>query len=180
MVFAFNGDQSLTDRYLNGPVVDQILADEQFTPTTSNELPAIAGNTLYLLAANQGTIRDVLEYNATTAATSAVEHIAYTSFGAVATKTGLITFAFGYTGTYTDITTADQLHGVRWYDPTAERWISQDPSGLGSDSNLYRSFDNSPTNFTDPSGLVVPGTGTGPTGHQTVPIRSRFGSISQR
>jgi hypothetical protein len=33
--------------------------------------------------------------------------------------------------------------------------MSQDPSGLGPDTNPYRYVGNSPTNFVDPSGLAV-------------------------
>ena len=39
------------------------------------------------------------------------------------------------------------------YDPQVGRWLSEDPSGLGPDPNKYRYVHNSPTNFTDPSGL---------------------------
>lgn len=45
------------------------------------------------------------------------------------------------------------------YDPTIGRWISEDPIGFtAGDPNLYRYVGNSPTNFTDPSGLqpVIP------------------------
>ncbi len=42
------------------------------------------------------------------------------------------------------------------YDPTIGRWISEDPIGFaGGDPNLYRYVGNSPTNATDPSGLVA-------------------------
>ncbi len=155
MVLSFDGNKSLTDRYLYGPAVDQILADEQFTPTGSNQLPTTAGNTLYPLPDNEGSIRDVLQYNASTTAITTVEHIVYTSFGAVAAQTGTVTFAFGYTGEYTDVTTADQLHGVRWYDPIARRWVSPDPIGLAPDSNFYRAFANSPINAVDPTGEAL-------------------------
>ncbi|HEV2971412.1 MAG TPA: RHS repeat-associated core domain-containing protein, partial [Pirellulales bacterium] len=42
----------------------------------------------------------------------------------------------------------------RWYNPGIQRWMSQDPSGLGPDSNPYRPVGNSPTKFIDPSGLA--------------------------
>ena len=48
---------------------------------------------------------------------------------------------------------------ARYYDPVAGRWLSEDPLGFGGgDANLYRYVGNSPTNGTDPSGLLVPGT----------------------
>jgi uncharacterized protein RhaS with RHS repeats len=41
------------------------------------------------------------------------------------------------------------------YDPTVGRFLTEDPSGLGPDPNDYRYVRNSPTNATDPSGLVI-------------------------
>jgi uncharacterized protein RhaS with RHS repeats len=41
------------------------------------------------------------------------------------------------------------------YDPVSGRFISEDPIGLASgDTNPYRYCGNSPTNFTDPTGLI--------------------------
>jgi hypothetical protein len=42
------------------------------------------------------------------------------------------------------------------YDPTVGRFTTQDPSEfVGSDENLYRYVGNSPTNATDPTGLIA-------------------------
>ena len=42
------------------------------------------------------------------------------------------------------------------YDPSIGRWLSEDPSGFdGGDPNLYRYVGNSPTNFTDATGLSL-------------------------
>jgi RHS repeat-associated protein len=41
----------------------------------------------------------------------------------------------------------------RWYDPTLERFLSEDPIGLAGGINPYRFVGNSPANFRDPSGL---------------------------
>jgi RHS repeat-associated protein len=43
---------------------------------------------------------------------------------------------------------------VRYYSPGLQRFISPDPSGLGGgDVNVYGYAGNSPTNFSDPTGL---------------------------
>jgi RHS repeat-associated protein len=48
--------------------------------------------------------------------------------------------------------------GARWEDPTNGHWTSQDPLGLGPDSNPNRYVRNSPTNATDPTGkFELPG-----------------------
>ena len=88
-------------------------------------------------------------------ATNSVEHIIYNSFGAKLsdTFTSATPFAYGYAGTFTNVVTADQLHGVRWLDPFNRRWLSQDPTGLLFGGNPYEDVNNSPTNGIDPSGL---------------------------
>jgi hypothetical protein len=46
----------------------------------------------------------------------------------------------------------------RWYDPGVGRWISEDPIGFaGGDANLMRYAENSPTQRTDPTGLLTLG-----------------------
>jgi RHS repeat-associated protein len=158
MVLTFDGSGNLTDRYLWGPMVDQVLADEQFQPSGSgqDQLPTAPGNTLWALGDNQNTVRDVVNDSGTLE-----EHIAYSPFGqqvAVSSSySNSVTFVFGYTGAYTDVATADQLHGVRWYDPASQRWLSEDP--IAADINLYRYCGNTSTNATDPTGLY------GPAGH---------------
>ena len=41
----------------------------------------------------------------------------------------------------------------RWYDPQTERFLTQDPMGLGGGLNLYAYAGNNPTSFSDPFGL---------------------------
>jgi RHS repeat-associated protein len=152
MVLTFDGQGNLTDRYLWGPMVDQVLADEQFTPSGTNQLPSSAGNTLWSLGDNQNSVRDLVNDSGVLQ-----EHIAYSPFGqqvvAQSTNPGSVVFVIGYTGTYTDVATADQLHGVRWYDPASQRWLSEDPMGFGAgDANLYRYCGNGATDFVDPTG----------------------------
>ena len=155
-VFAFNGSDQLTDRYLWGPAVDQLLADENYTyPSSTAPFPDT--QTLWTLGDNQNTIRDVINDSGTLE-----QHIAYSPFGARVqiassyTNSSLPTGAiqvFGYTGAFTDAITGDQLHGVRWYNPQLQRWMTQDPSGLGPDSDPYRYCGNGPTYVMDPSGF---------------------------
>lgn len=152
MVLAFNSSGGITDRFLWGPAVDQILADEHYsTPSTS-----AAGLTYWTTFDKQGSVRDLI--TATSSAASLANHIAYDSFGAV-TSGGNPTL-FLHEGVFTDPSTGMEWHSDpssgfpgRWYDPASRRWISEDPTGLGADSNPYRSDDNSPTNETDPGGL---------------------------
>ncbi len=45
----------------------------------------------------------------------------------------------------------------RWYDPTLQRFNSEDPIGLEGGINPYVFAENNPVNFTDPFGLQPPG-----------------------
>jgi RHS repeat-associated protein len=154
-VLAFNGNESLTDRYLWGPAVDQILADERLTPSGSNWMPTTSGGTVYwALGDNEWSVRDWITYG------TLVDHIIYDSFGAIYNQSNSsYGFIFLHNGVYRDAATGLEYHNEprsglpgRWYNPAIQRWMSEDPLGLGPDANPYRDEYNSPTNFTDPSG----------------------------
>ncbi|HEX6291760.1 MAG TPA: RHS repeat-associated core domain-containing protein [Herpetosiphonaceae bacterium] len=60
-----------------------------------------------------------------------------------------------YTGREND-GTGLYYYRARYYSPTFQRFISEDPMGFaGGDVNLYAYVGNSPTNFTDPRGLFL-------------------------
>jgi RHS repeat-associated protein len=42
--------------------------------------------------------------------------------------------------------------GMRWFMPSNGHWLSEDPTGLGPDTNPYRDVGNEPTNAIDPTG----------------------------
>ena len=77
----------------------------------------------------------------------------YEPFGAT-TMTGTIsTNPFQYTGREND-TTGLYYHRARYYSPTLQRFISEDPIGFaGNDINLYAYVFSNPINFRDPLGL---------------------------
>src|SRR5262249_2983207 len=62
---------------------------------------------------------------------------------------------FGYNGQEFQNDTKLVYSKARYYDPQSGRFISADPLGLLPDVNPYRYANNSPTNFTDPSGRFV-------------------------
>ena len=145
-VLALGADGSVTDRYLWGPGVNQLLADDNYALGLSSP-------TLWTLGDNQNSIRDLVSSDGTLQ-----QHIAYSPFGQqIVTAAGAFSTeavcVFGYTGSYTDVVTGDVLNGVRWYDPSSERWLTQDPAA--ADENLYRYCGNAPTDGTDPTGLLT-------------------------
>ena len=159
MSLAFVGG-TLADRYLQGPAIDQILADQQIS----------TGNTWWAATDDQGTVKDLLQYDTGTDTTSVASHLAYSPFGDLDTtdSSGLdiatVDFLFGDSGAWTDPITGLQWHNDpssgsfgRWYDPETQQWIGQDPTGLTFGPNPYEDVDNSPTNLIDPSGLAPQG-----------------------
>ncbi len=148
---AFNGHSSLTNRYLHGPGEDNILADEQFTPTGANQMPTSVGSVLWPLTDNLGSVRDIID----TTGSSVVNHITYDAFGKVTSETNAaVNHLGGFQGAERDEETGMQLHDRRFFDPATGRWIKEDPIGFSAgDTNLARMVGNGPTNATDPSGL---------------------------
>jgi RHS repeat-associated protein len=140
----------LSHRYVSGPAVDQIVADERVTLQNG----ALATDeVLWPLADAQGTVRDVAKLTGTTA--GVVDHIIYNSFGGVVSESdpsqGVF---FKSTGCPTDSATNIEFHYERPKIAGSVDWLKVDPSGETSGTtNLYGYCQESPTNATDPSGL---------------------------
>ena len=144
IVLVFDDAGSLENRFLHGPAVDQVLATEDGS-----------GDVLWPLADNQGTIRDLADYDAGTDATSVVNHLKYDSFGNVTAESNASASPMmKFTGRYYDEDVGLQWNWQRWYDPQTGLWLSEDPLGFAAgDANLVRYVVNSPANGTDPSGV---------------------------
>jgi RHS repeat-associated protein len=139
LTFDETGNQ--THRYLYGPGVDQILADE--TQTTVN----------WALVDNLGTVRDVIDSQGVV-----LNHLVYDSFGQVQSETNTsFDFRYGYTGRERDQETGLNYNRARYYDTATGEFLSEDPLSFGAgDYNLSRYVFGSPTNGIDPSGMFVP------------------------
>ena len=145
----------LSHRYLNGPAVDQVLADERVTLQNGT---LATDEVLWTLADAQGTVRDVAKLNGTTA--GVVDHIIYSSFGGVVSESdpsqGCL---FKYTGCPTDPATDIEFHFQRPRTTGSVDWLKVDQSSYTSGTtNLGDYCGNDPINATDPSGLASQGT----------------------
>ena len=138
IVLEYNGSNTLTHRYVYGPDVDQILADEDATNAI-----------LFPLADNLGTVRDLINSSGTVQ-----NHIKYEGFGKVTSESNsAINHLFAFTGRERDEETGLQYHRGRYYGPATGKWTSDDPSGFsGGDANLSRYVSNSPLDYVDPDG----------------------------
>ncbi|MDB9526004.1 hypothetical protein PN498_08405, partial [Oscillatoria sp. CS-180] len=143
IALVFNEAGTQTHRYLHGPNIDQILAEE-----------TADGAVHWALTDHQGSVRDVIDNSGTI-----LNRIVYDSFGQVTSETNPdFDFRFGYTGRERDEATGLMYYRARYYDPAVGRFLSEDPMGFDAgDANLYRYVFNSPTNYTDPDGqLAIP------------------------
>jgi len=146
--------QKITNRYLWGPAVDQILADEQVEWNAGAQDYDI-DQILWPLTDHQGTVRDLAAVNAISGDTEIVNTYRYNAYGILLAETApAVDHLFGFTGrpSQTDAGLVNCLN--RWYDPVIASWITQDPITFqGGDANLYRYCGNDPVNSVDPSGL---------------------------
>ena len=162
IVLQFNKDgtgnvtaNDLSHRYLNGPAVDQVLADEQLVPVTGGGYDLTSpGNVVWTLTDNEGTVRDLATYNAQTGVTTVANHRVYDSFGNLTSQTNAaMDCIFGFAGLAFDKASGTNVTPTRRYDPATGRWDSPDSDGFsGGDTNLYRYCGNSPTNADGPGG----------------------------
>ena len=139
---------SLANRYLHGPEVDQVFADEQFDATGQ------LTNVIWPLADDLGTTRDLANNLGVI-----VNHRVFDAFGRITGETDpTIDHAYAFTGREWDGDAQLYYYRARWYDAAVGRFISEDPIGFAAgDTNISRYVANSPTNATDPSGLTSEG-----------------------
>jgi RHS repeat-associated protein len=109
-------------------------------------------------------LTDALGSTLALADTSGVITTSYTyePFGAAAVSGASSANSFQFTGRETDGTTGLYFYRARYYSPTFQRFVAEDPIGLSSgDVNLYAYVSNSSTNFIDPLGLESEDEGCG-------------------
>jgi RHS repeat-associated protein len=139
----FNGSGTLTQRYLMNPnALDQFFA-----------IVGASGSVNWLLTDNLGSIREVVSKTGTV-----LDQITYGAFGNILSQTNSSNAPrYLYAGGEWDGNLGLYHFGARWDDPVDGRWISQDPLGLGPDSDPYRYVSNRPTVGRDPTGLQAGG-----------------------
>jgi RHS repeat-associated protein len=138
-------------RYLWGPQVDMLLADEQYHDGTSD--------TYWALTDHEQSVRDLAQFDA--GQVSVVNHRVYDAFGKVTSETNpsspstdAVDEFFSFTGRFYDKASQLQNNLHRWYDPLLHQWLSEDPKGFDAgDANTRRYVGNDPVNRVDPSGL---------------------------
>ena len=80
------------------------------------------------------------------------ETYAYDSYGKLTASTGTLVNSFQYTGREFDSETGIYYYRARYFDPSAGRFLSQDPIRFGGGTNFYAYTRNNPAVRTDPFG----------------------------
>jgi RHS repeat-associated protein len=152
--------EDLSHRYLWGPVVDMLLADEQvdWSDTVAD------GPVYWMLADHLGTIRDVVDNDGELRRHNVFDSFGnftgatyYDIYGEVIGGTNpgadpeAVQQSFYFTGVYRDPITGLQWNRARWYNPEIQRWMSEDPIKDGFNWQIY--VTNAPTMYTDDTGL---------------------------
>jgi RHS repeat-associated protein len=128
---------ALAMRYLTGPAVDQVFAQED-----------ASGRAWWLLTDDLGSVRDLVDNSGTV-----VNHISYDSYGNIVAQTNAsATTRFLFAGRELDAETGLYYDRARYYDPKLGRFLSEDPIRFLAGTNLYRYVHNSPVNRTDRHG----------------------------
>jgi RHS repeat-associated protein len=146
-----SGNIQATDlrwRYLWGPAVDQILAEEAVNGGADETVQ-------WTLTDHLNTVRDIAKYDPQTGATTVVNHLVYDAFGRVTSESNpAVDSLFLFTARPFDADTELQNNLNRWYDASVGRWLSEDPVGFAAgDGNLYRYVGNAALGGSDPLGL---------------------------
>ena len=97
-----------------------------------------------------GSVRQIVD-----GAGTILDEISYDSFGGILSESNPTQGdRFKFTGREYSPELGIYYYRARWYDPSAGRFISQDPIGFSAgDVNLYRYVGNGPGDGTDPEGL---------------------------
>lgn len=135
----------------------QVLLEKGSTGTTQVRyapgLARVAGSTAsYYLEDRLGSVVGL-----TDASQNVTNTFRYDAWGNLLRHQGSTAEAYqwvGGEGYYLNPDTELYLLGLRHYSPATERFLTRDPIGFSGGANLYGYVGNSPTNYTDPYGLL--------------------------
>jgi RHS repeat-associated protein len=145
-VFAYDGDNLIEETNSSGAAV------ARYEPTQNIDEPLAmlrSGATSYFHADGLGSVTSL-----SNAAGSIANTYIYDSFGKLTASTGSLVNPFQYTARESDAETGLYYYRARYYDPTAGRFLSEDPIRFAGSINFYTYVSNKPVLRIDPTGLI--------------------------
>jgi RHS repeat-associated protein len=143
-VYAYEGDNVIEETNASGGVVARysqgLNIDEPLAMLRSS-------TTSYYQADGLGSVTSL-----SNGAGSLAQTYSFDSFGKT-TPTGSLVNPFQYTGRESDSETGLYYYRARYYDPTAGRFLSEDPERFRAGIDFYSYVFNTPPNANDPTGL---------------------------
>lgn len=152
--YLYDGDDVLLDLVaLDGSVA----AEYTYYPGT-DQVHSVFRNGVrhYYAADRQGSVMAMVD-----AAGTVVNQYKYDSFGGAESVSEGVANRLRWIGREWDADAGLYYVRARWYEPTLQRFISEDPIGLEGGINMYAYSGNDPVNNKDPSGLIYCWSGGG-------------------
>lgn len=143
--YLYDNDNSVQDvdqngnllaRYAETASIDELLAGSRSSTTSYYEQDGVGSITS--LSSSAGALANTYTFD---------------SFGKLTASSGSITNRFQYTAREFDTETCLYFYRARYYDPSAGRFLSEDPLGSDAGPNAYTFVGNDPVIFVDPLGL---------------------------
>jgi RHS repeat-associated protein len=127
---------AVSSQFTYGPGIDEVLSVRQGTLTA------------FFQSDVQGTVTRVVKSDGTQLAS-----YVYDSFGRIVSETGTRLSRYAFQGRELDAESGLYYFRARYYDPTAGRFLTEDPNPLTRQLNNYTFVENDPVNLLDPLGL---------------------------
>jgi RHS repeat-associated protein len=145
-VYAYDGDNLIEETNSSGAAVARYAQTGNIDETLAM---LRSGAASYYHADGLGSVTSL-----SSAAGSIANTYTYDSFGKLTASTGSLVNPFRYTGRESDTETGLYYYRARYYDPTAGRFLSEDPAGFTAGTDFYVYVGNNSTNLVDPKGLL--------------------------
>ena len=139
LVLVLNSVAQVTERELNGPAVDQVLASETVTPGSGGGTQS-AGTVNWLLSDGQGTMQDVAQFSG--GSTYIADHLVFSPFGQITYQSASGSQPrFTYLGQRFDANVGlyYQGSGSSWYDAVNGVFASQGARAIMEASTIRSS-----------------------------------------
>jgi len=142
--YSYDGDNLIEEANSSGAVV------ASYTQTENVDEPLAmlrSGTTNYYHVDGLGSVTSL-----SNGAGALAQTYTFDSFGNQTASSGALANPFQYTARESDGETKLHFYRAREYDPTAGRFITEDPASFAAGVNHFAYVDNSPLNFNDPTG----------------------------